>query len=59
MYCLPFKDVQLIAEGLPQENNVKGYDGKVESKIRIEEVKYTYEKEFTSQLKITVTGSKT
>lgn len=59
LYCLPVKDVQLIADGLPQEINVKGYDGKVESKIRIEEVKYTYEKEFTSQLKITVTGSKT
>lgn len=59
LYCLPVKDVQLIADGLPQEINVKGYDGKVESKIKIEEVQYTYDKEFTSQLKITVTGIKT
>ena len=59
LYCLPVKDVQLTAEGLPKEINVKGYDGKVESKIKIEEVQYTYDKDFTSQLKITVTGIKT
>ncbi len=58
LYCLPVKDVQLIADGLPQEINVKGYDGKVESKIKIEEVQYIYDKDFTSQLKITVTGIK-
>ncbi len=59
LYCLPVKDVQLIADGLPQEINVKGYNGKVESKIKIEEVQYTYDKAFTSQLKITVLGIKT
>ncbi len=59
LYCLPVKDVQLTTEGLPKEINVKGYDGKVESTIRIEEVQYTYEKDFTSQLKITVLGIKT
>lgn len=57
--CLPVKDVQLTAEGLPKEISVKGYDGKVESTIKIEEVQYTYEKGFTSQLKITVAGIKT
>lgn len=59
LYCLPVKDVKLIADGLPQEININGYDGKVESKIKIEEVQYTYDKDFTSQLKITVTGTKT
>ncbi|MBE6974751.1 MAG: hypothetical protein E7436_04595 [Ruminococcaceae bacterium] len=59
LYCLPVKNVQLTAEGLPKEINVKGYDGKVESTIKIEEVQYTYDKEFTSQLKITVAGIKT
>ena len=59
LYCLPVKDIQLMAEGLPKEINVKGYDGKVESTIKIEEVQYTYEKDFTSQLKFTVTGIKT
>ncbi len=59
LYCLPVKDVQLIADGLPQEINVKGYNGKVESKIKIEEVQYTYNKAFISQLKITVLGIKT
>ena len=58
-YCLPVKDVQLIANGLPREIKVKRYDGKVESKIRIEQVQYTYEKDYISQLKITVTGTKT
>ena len=59
LYCLPVKDVQLTTEGLPKEINVKGYEGKVESTIRIEAVQYTYEKDFTSQLKITVLGIKT
>lgn len=59
LYCLQVKDVQLIADGLPQEINIKGYNGKVESKIKIEEVQYTYDKAFTSQLKITVLGIKT
>ena len=59
LYCLPIMDTYLVAEGLPAEINVKGYDGKSESKIKIEAVTYTYDKEYTSQLKITVTGSKT
>ncbi len=59
LYCLPVKDIQLTAEGLPKEINVKGYDGKVESKIKVEEVTYGYDKDFTSQLKITVEGIKT
>ena len=59
LYCLPVKDVQLIADGLPQEIKVRAYDGKVESKIKIEEVQYTYDKDFASQLRITVTGIKT
>ena len=59
MYCLPTMDVQLMADGLPTEINVKGYDGKIESKIRIDQVTYVYDKEYTSQLKITISGEKT
>lgn len=59
LYCLPIMDTYLVADGLPVEINVKGYDGKVESKIRIEEVTYIYDKEYTSQLKISIAGSKT
>ncbi|MBE6572181.1 MAG: hypothetical protein E7656_08040 [Ruminococcaceae bacterium] len=58
-YCLPIKDVQLTVDSLPQEINVTGYDGRVESKIKIEEVQYTYDKFYTSQLEITVLGIKT
>lgn len=59
LYCLPTMDAQLMTEGLPAEINVKGYDGKIESIIKIEEVTYIYDKEYTSQLKITFTGEKT
>ena len=59
LYCLPIKDVQIIASSLPKEVVIKGYDGKIESKIKVESVTYIYEKEFTSQLKITVSGTKT
>ena len=59
LYCLPIKDVQISASSLPKEVVIKGYDGKIESKIKVESVTYIYEKEFTSQLKITVSGTKT
>ena len=38
LFCLPIKDVSVVVEELPIEISVKGYDGKVESKIKIEEV---------------------
>jgi hypothetical protein len=59
LYCLPIKDVQINATSLPKDIIIKGYDGKIESKIRVESVTYIYEKEFAPQLKITVTGTKT
>lgn len=59
LYCLPILDVKLITEGLPVEINVKGYNGKVESKIQVENVTYLYDKDYTSILKIAFTGAKT
>lgn len=59
LYCLPVADVNLSAEGLPVEVKVKGYDGSTESVLKITDVSYTYEKEYTSQLKITFSGQKT
>ncbi len=59
LYCLPVADVQLTAEGLPVEIKVKGYDGSTESVLKITDVSYVYEKEYTSQLKITFSGQKT
>jgi hypothetical protein len=58
-YCLPIMDAQLVAEGLPAEININGYDGKVESIIKIEEVTYIHDKEYASQLNITFAGEKT
>ncbi|MDD6094922.1 MAG: hypothetical protein PUC29_04170 [Clostridia bacterium] len=58
LYCLPVSDIELIAENLPIEINVKGYNGNVESKIRIDEVSYSFEKEYTPVLKIIVSGTK-
>lgn len=59
LYCLPVADVQLTAEGLPAEINVKGYDGSTVSVLKITDVSYVYEKEYTPQLKITFSGQKT
>lgn len=58
-YCLPVMDVQLVAESLPVEIDVKGFDGKIHSKIKVEEVTSIYDKAYTSQLKITFSGEKT
>ena len=58
-YCLPVKDPQLTVDYLPQEINVTGYNGNIESKIKIEEVQYTYDKYYTSNLDIIVLGTKT
>ena len=38
LYCLPIKDVQINASNLPKEVVIKGYDGKIESKIKVEYV---------------------
>lgn len=59
LYCLPISDVALTVDNLPVEINVKGYNGNTESIIKITEVSYTFEKEYTPQLKITLTGQKT
>lgn len=59
LFCLPIKDVSIVVEELPIEISVKGYDGKVESKIKIEEVSYSFDKSLMTQLKITIMGTKT
>lgn len=58
LYCLPVADVTLSAEDLPIEIKVKGFDGSTESVLKITDVSYIYEKEYTSQLKITFSGQK-
>jgi len=38
LYCLPVADVQVTAKGLPVELSVKGYDGSIESILKITDV---------------------
>ena len=52
LYCLPIKDVQVVGDGLPLELNLKDYLGNIESIIQINEVSYSFEKEYLPQLKI-------
>lgn len=59
LYCLPIMDTQLVAEDLPKEISVKDYYGKIESKIKVEEVTYIHYKNYTSTLKISFAGTKT
>ncbi len=59
LYCLPISDIELTVDNLPVEIKVKGYGGNAETNIKITEVSYTFEKEYTPQLKITLTGQKT
>lgn len=58
LYCLPVADVTLMANDLPVDLKVKGYDGSTESIIEIVDVSYSYEKEYVPQLKITFSGQK-
>lgn len=58
-YCLPTLDVQLVADGLPTEINVRDYTGKIRSNIQVEDIAYIHDKNYTSLLKITFTGTKT
>lgn len=59
LYCLPTKGVTLKVDGLPAEIPIKGYDGKTESIIRIEDYSYAYDDGTMPQIKITLMGTKT
>lgn len=59
LYCLPIADIQVTAEDLPAELQVKDYDGSTKSIIKVTDMEYTYEKEYLSQLKIRISGEKT
>ena len=58
-YCLPAKPVTVTAQKLPYEIVLKDYSGKVESKIVIQEVTYTFNKSMISGLEISIAGTKT
>lgn len=58
LYCLPVSDVELIFDEFPLNIDVKGYDGSVESTIQIDNITYTFEKDYVPQVRITVSGVK-
>lgn len=57
-YCLPISDVELIFDTLPLNIDVKGYDGNIESTIQINDITYSFEKDYIPQVKIIVSGAK-
>ena len=59
LYCLPVADVQLKTPSVPVELKVNGYDGSMESIIKVTEIQYVYEKDYFPQIKITILGEKT
>lgn len=57
-YCLPISDVELTFDTLPLNIDLKEYDGSVESTIQINDITYSFEKDFSPQMKITISGAK-
>ena len=58
LYCLPVADVQLTASDIPKQISIKGYDGSVESVIKITDVQYSYDKSVIPILNIVISGEK-
>lgn len=59
LYCLPISDVELIFDTFPLSIDVKGYDGSIESTIQIDDIAFSFQKDYVPQVKITVFGVKT
>lgn len=59
LYCLPIKDVRLTYDSLPLEFKMKDYFGNTESIIQINDVAYSFEKDYLPKLNITISGEKT
>lgn len=57
--CLPIEDVNLISDTFPFSIDVKGYDGSIQSTIQIDDISYTFEKDYVPKIKVTVFGTKT
>lgn len=59
LYCLPVLDVKLIFDTFPLSVDVKAYDGSLESTIQIDDISYSYEKDYIPQVKVMISGVKT
>lgn len=58
LYCLPIKDVQVTFDEFPLELKVKDFMGGTASVIQIQGAEYQFDKQYSPQLTITVTGEK-
>lgn len=58
LYCLPIEDVQVAFDTFPLELKVKDFMGGTASVIQIQGAEYQFDKEYSPQLTITITGEK-
>lgn len=58
MYCLPIKDVKVTFDSFPLELKVKDFMGDTASIIQIQGAEYKFDKNYSTQLAITITGEK-
>lgn len=59
LYCLLISDVELTFDTYPLSIDIRRYDGSIESTIQINDITYSFEKDYVPQVKITVFGVKT
>lgn len=58
LYCLPIEDVQVTFDTFPLELKVKDFLGGTASVIQIQGAEYQFDKKYSPQLAITITGEK-
>ena len=58
LYCLPIEDVQVTFDSFPLDLKVKGFMGSTASVIQIQGAEFTFDKDYSPQLTITITGEK-
>ena len=58
LYCLPIEDVQVTFDSFPLDLKVKDFMGSTASVIQIEGAEFKFDKDYSPQLTITITGEK-
>jgi len=58
LYCLPIEDVQVTFDSFPLDLKVKDFMGSTASVIQIQGAEFKFDKDYSPQLTITITGEK-
>ena len=58
LYCLPIEDVQVTFDSFPLDLKVKDFMGGTASVIQIQGAEFKFDKDYSPQLTITITGEK-